>query len=360
MSSWYDAEMLTRSMRVRLAFTTSITFVIFAGCGSPAPEEAVVASSGVESSVTASSEPEAPSPRHDGPFLRVLGIAQDGGFPHAACEHELCRRARVEPDLASPVASLGLVVPRPDGGKGVYLVDATPDVRQQLDLLRDVRDRPGDRVDRAPLDGVLLTHAHIGHYLGLAFFGFEAVHTRGLPLHVTPRMADFLRANGPWDQLVEKGNIAIVAHAPDAETFTLDGITVRMIGVPHRDEYSDTVGFLFAGPSRRVFYVPDTDTWDTWRPGLIDVLEGHDVDVAILDGSFYSLDELPGRDISQVRHPLVIQTMDLLAAWVAGGGRAIFSHLNHSNPALDPGSDERSVIESRGFEVATVGLEIEL
>jgi len=294
------------------------------------------------------------------PYLRVLGIAQDGGFPHAACEHELCRRARVDSDLASPVASLGLIVPRAAGGNGVYLVDATPDVRQQLDMLRDVRDPPGDRVDRAPLDGVLLTHAHIGHYLGLAFFGFEAVHTQGLPLHVTPRMAAFLRTNGPWGQMVEKGNVALVEHAPNTDPFELDGVSVRMIAVPHRDEYSDTVGFLFAGPKRRVLYVPDTDTWDTWQPSLVEVLERESVDVAILDGSFYSLDELPGRDLPVVRHPLVVQTMDLLETWVAGGGRVLFSHLNHSNPALDPSSDERRAITTRGFEVARVGLEIDL
>lgn len=319
-----------------------------------------------ERSATSEAASSAQTPTPQGtPFLRVLGTAQDGGFPHAACEHELCRRARLDDSLASYVASLGLVLPQHGGGNRVFLVDATPDIRDQLDLLRDVRDLPQNRVDRAPVDGVLLTHAHIGHYLGLAFFGFEAVHTRDLPVFATARMAAFLRANGPWGQLVTKGNIALVEQAPGTR-FTLgaaaDGATVEveMLAVPHRDEYSDTVGFLFAGPNRTVLYVPDTDGWAAWRPPLREVLDRLQVDVAILDASFYSLDELPGRDLASVRHPLVTQTMELLADWVAAGGEVVLSHLNHSNPALDPSSEARAAIEAAGFEVATLGQAIGL
>ena len=311
-----------------------------------------------------------PSPAPDrvgdvaAPFLRVLGVAQDGGLPHAACEHGFCRRARRDPRLASPVASLGLVIPGTER-PGIYLVDATPDVRVQLDALVDVRQPPQDRVDRAPVDGVLLTHAHMGHYLGLAFFGFEAIHTQGLPVFSTPKMAAFLRRNEPWGQLVRIGNLELRERAP-GQTFRLGagagagGVGVEVIAVPHRDELSDTVGFLFAGPTRRVLYVPDTDGWQHWQPTLPEVLAASAVDVALLDGTFYSMDELPGRDIATVRHPLIFQTMDLLGDWVAAGGEAVFIHLNHSNPALDPASDARATVEARGFRVAAFGEEIAL
>lgn len=349
--------------RVWFAWGTAWIAISLFGCGShddranpPSPAQPVTA----EPSPTSFPATGATT---SVPFLRVLGTAQDGGFPHAACEHDLCRRARTEPALRSHVASLGLVVSGADQTREVFLIDATPDIRAQLDRLRDVRALPADRVDRAPVDGVLLTHAHLGHYTGLAFFGFEAVHTRDLPVFATPRMAAFLRDNEPWRQLVSLRNIALVEQPP-ASRFVLgtgDGaVTVTMLQVPHRDELSDTVGFVLAGPNRRAIYVPDTDGWAQWETPLSEVLEREAIDVAILDASFYSLDELPGRDVASIRHPLITQTMDLLSPWVEAGGQVIFSHLNHSNPALDPTSPARAAIEARGFTVAHDGQEIGL
>lgn len=135
-------------------------------------------------------EAEAPA----GPFVRVIGTVQDGGLPHAGCTCERCEAARRDPARRRLVASLAVVLPA--SGR-VYLVDASPDLHEQLDLLADVRDPPAGATDRVPVDGVLLTHAHIGHYLGLAFFGYETMHTRDLPVFATPRMAAFLRGNGP-------------------------------------------------------------------------------------------------------------------------------------------------------------------
>ncbi len=302
--------------------------------------------------VSGASGAEAPR----GPFVRVLGIAQDGGFPHAACEHRACRDAREGRAPRHLVASLAVVVPAEET---VFVIDASPDVREQLDLLRDVRDLPADRVDRAPIDGLFLTHAHIGHYLGLAFFGFEAVHTSALPVWATAPMADFLRGHGPWSQLVELGNIELRTLRPEAAVAIGGGVTVTAFNVPHRDELSDTVAFRIDGPRRTVLYVPDTDKWATWEPSLPERLS--DVDVALLDGSFYSADELPGRSVEEIGHPMIGTTMELLQAQVAGGElEVIFIHLNHSNPALVTGSPERSAIEDRGFSVAVEGLEIDL
>jgi pyrroloquinoline quinone biosynthesis protein B len=290
------------------------------------------------------------------PFVRVLGTAQDGGFPHAACEHEACRRARAGELAPRLVASLGLVLP---ATHEVFLIDATPDIRPQLDALRDVRTLPPDRVDRHPVDGIFLTHAHIGHYLGLAFLGFEAVHTSDLPVWATPRMAAFLTANGPWSQLVSLGNIALRPLASGEPVELSAGVRVSAFQVPHRDEFSDTVAFVVRGPHRTVLYVPDTDKWSTWAPPLLERLAG--IDVALLDGSFYSTDELPGRSVEQIGHPLMGSTMDLLQQRVDAGHLAVyFTHLNHSNPALLPDSDARREIERRGFAVAAEGQEIAL
>jgi pyrroloquinoline quinone biosynthesis protein B len=291
-----------------------------------------------------------------GPFVRVLGTAQDGGLPHAACTCERCELARHDPEARRLISSLALVLP---GSDQVYLIDATPDVRAQLDLLADVRRAPRSRVDRRPVDGVFLTHAHIGHYLGLAFFGFEAVHTSELPLMVSPRMADFLRRNGPWSQLVELRNIELRELTPGTPVALEGGVSVTAVSAPHRDEYADTLGFVIAGPNRRIFYLPDTDSWQAWTQSLPSFLEG--VDVAVLDGTFFSLNELSGRSVESIGHPLIQQSMDLLEDLVAEGRTEIyFTHLNHSNPAVQPDSQERQVIESRGFKVLGEGQEIVL
>lgn len=283
-----------------------------------------------------------------GPRIVVLGTAQDGGVPHAACSCSRCLAARREPGLRRWVSSLGVVTER-----RAFLVDATPDVREQLEELRLATGRGHEAmggVDRQPLGGVLLSHAHMGHYLGLAFFGFEAIHTRHLPVFATQRMCDFLRRNNPWRELLRRGNIALYI-APVGEPFELaDGVMVTPIASPHRDELSDTVGYLFRGPRASLLYVPDTDGWDKWRPPLAELARG--VDYALLDGTFYSASELPGRDVAEIGHPLITRTMDLLAPLVAGGKpRVFFTHLNHSNPALETGSAARREIERRGFRV---------
>ncbi|MCZ6726382.1 MAG: MBL fold metallo-hydrolase [Acidobacteria bacterium] len=297
-----------------------------------------------------------PVPTERGPFVRVLGTVQDGGLPHAACEHAGCRLVREGRAPKRFISSLALVLPET---RQVYLFDATPDLREQLDALRDVRTLPIDRVDRAPVDGVFLTHAHIGHYLGLAFFGFEAVHTTALPVWATPRMSRFLSTNGPWSQLVETGNIALRPLPLDRAVELAAGVSVAAFAVPHRDELSDTVGFRIEGPNRSLIFVPDTDKWATWEPSLLERLTG--VDVALLDGSFFSADELPGRDVTQIGHPMIGRTMGLLQERVTAGSlEAFFIHLNHSNPALLADSAERREIEARGFAVAQEGQEFGL
>ncbi len=289
------------------------------------------------------------------PFVRVLGSVQDGGFPHAACHHDACRAAR-ESGHHRFVTSLAVVLPR--SGK-TYLFDATPDLADQLELLADVRQPPPDRVDRAPVDGVFLTHAHIGHYLGLALFGFEAIHTHGLPVFCTPRMARFLRSNGPWSQLVELENIRLEEIGLGEPRSLGEGVSVSAIRSPHRDELSDTVGFLIRGPHKRLLYLPDTDSWDAWSVPLLEVLSG--VDIALIDGTFYSADELPGRDVSSIGHPLIEETIRRFSGNPRLDAKRIyFTHLNHSNPALDPESAASERIREAGFGIVGEGDEFDL
>ena len=294
--------------------------------------------------------------RSDTPRLVALGTAQDGGFPHAACSCAQCERARTRPGDARLISSLALVLPSP---KRTYLIDATPDIRPQLDRLRALRGTTAGRVDRVPVDGVFLTHAHLGHYTGLAFFGYESIHTRDLPVFCTPSMAHYLETNGPWSQLVRLENVELHPTEPGRSIDLDANVTVTAIRVPHRDEYADTVGFIFRGPARSAIYVPDTDSWSAWEPSLIHVLDG--IDVAIIDATFFSAAELPGRDVSKIGHPLVEASMDLLEPLVKAGLLEVyFTHLNHSNPAIFVDSPEHREIERRGFAVLAEGQEIPL
>jgi pyrroloquinoline quinone biosynthesis protein B len=289
----------------------------------------------------------APGPQDLGPKVVVLGTVQDGGMPQIGCTDARCTAARKDPSKKRHVASLAIDFPKSDH---VYLIDATPDFSDQVEKVHTFRHHPEGRVDRMPVDGILLTHAHIGHYLGLAFLGFESLNTKDMPTWCSPRMAEFLRTNGPWSQLVKLGNIAIHEFEIGKPFPLEEGVTVTAIKVPHRDEYSDTVGFLIKGPRKTLFYVPDTDTWKTWQTPITEVLA--DVDYALVDATFYSPDELPDRDVTKIKHPLVTVSMDLLEPLVKKGRLHVyFTHMNHSNPALDAGGPARKAIEARGFRV---------
>lgn len=282
-----------------------------------------------------------------GPKVVVLGTVQDGGMPQIACTDARCTAARKNPALRRNVASLAIDFPKTDH---TYLIDATPDFGEQMEKVHTFRHHPEGRVDRMPIDGVLLTHAHIGHYLGLAFLGFESLNTKDMPTWCSPRMAEFLRTNGPWSQLVKLKNIDIHEFEIGKPFPLEEGVTVTPIKVPHRDEYSDTMGFLIKGPHKSLFYVPDTDTWTTWQTPVTEILK--DVDYALLDATFYSPDELPDRDVTKIKHPLVTVSMDLLEPLVKKGRlKVYFTHMNHSNPALDEGGPARKAIEARGFRV---------
>ncbi len=266
-----------------------------------------------------------PAAQGDGPFAIVLGVAQDGGYPQAGCNRPDCAAAWKDARLRHRVASLAIVDPR---SRQRWILDATPDFPSQLRTLDEIAPRSAD----APLlDGILLTHAHIGHYLGLAQLGREVLGAKAVPVYAMPRMREFLEHNGPWDQLVRLGNIAIRPIEADREIALNERIRVTPIVVPHRDEYSETVGFVVRGPSRAILFLPDIDKWEKWPTPLESVLER--VDVAYLDGTFFTAAELPGRNLSEIPHPLVAETMQRLAGSPLRG-RVRFIHLNQSNPLL--------------------------
>ena len=272
----------------------------------------------------------------------VLGIAQDGGVPHLGCRQKLCVEARRDPSKRRRVASLGLV----DAIAGKrFVIDATPDFAEQV-----------ARLGGLP-DGILLTHAHIGHYLGLAQLGREVVNAREMPVYCTPSMARFLRDNGPWKRLVTLGNIAIHEIEPDREFALTDSLRVTALRVPHRDEDSDTVAYLVAGPSRKLLWLPDIDKWEKWDRRVEDVVR--DTDIAFLDGTFSSAGEIPGRSLAEIPHPLVPETVARLSEASVPPHKVFFVHLNHTNSLLWDGAAVRR-LRRKGFGVAFEGQRVPL
>jgi pyrroloquinoline quinone biosynthesis protein B len=269
----------------------------------------------------------------------LLGIAQDGGVPHAGCDCAHCSRAWTDPAFRQFVTCLGLV---DHASRQSWLIDATPDFREQLHALHNL-------APDCPLTGIVLTHAHIGHYTGLIYLGREAMGRRDVPVYATPRLASFLRDNAPWSQLVALRNIELRLLTPGADTQLSPHLRLTSLLVPHRDEHSDTLALVVNGPTRRLFYCPDLDAWDEWEHDLRGFVTK--MDVALLDATFFSADELPGRDLSEVPHPLVTDTAERLAG-VNCDVRLI--HLNHTNPLLASGP-EREWLAARGIAVGTFG-----
>lgn len=278
------------------------------------------------------------------PYVIVLGVMQDGGLPHAGCEKFCCRDAWTNSALKKNVSCLGIVDPV---SNEIWMVDATPDFPQQYRRLQD------QLPDRPTLSGIFLTHAHIGHYSGLMYLGREVMGASQVPVYAMPRLRDFLSTNGPWSQLISLRNIA-VRPLEDSVTVRLnERLSIMPFRVPHRDEFSETVGFQIKGPSKTVVYIPDIDKWEKWNIKIEAWVSN--VDYAFLDGTFFSSQEIPGRSMDEIPHPLISETMQRLSALpVSEKKKVYFIHLNHTNPAISSGESKRSIFTS-GFQLAVEG-----
>lgn len=289
-------------------------------------------------------------PPDDRPYAVVLGIAQDAGYPQAGMKES---PAWEDPSLRRMAASLGIV--DPSSGRR-FLIDATPDFKYQLhhlDRLAPVADTPG-------LDGIFLTHGHVGHYTGLLHLGREVIGAHDVPVYAMPRMNRLLRENAPWELLVRLAAIELRPLAAGEAVELAPGLRVTPFEVPHRDEYTETVGFLVEGPQRALLFLPDIDKWERWDE-TGERIESwiRRVDVAYLDGTFFADGEVPGRAMAEIPHPFIEESLERFARLPARERRKIrFVHLNRTNPALFSESAAARAVRDAGMSVA-VELEIE-
>ncbi len=276
--------------------------------------------------------------------LVVLGIAQDAGYPQMECYQPHCMRAWNDKSKRRLATSLGII---DRTNKTNYLFEATPDIKQQLFRLHQLAPRT-----EYSLAGVFLTHAHMGHYTGLMHFGREAVGSKNLPVYAMPKMAKFLSQNGPWEQLVKLKNIQLHLLQANQKKELSNQLAVMPLLVPHRDEYSETVGFKIFGPNKTALFIPDIDKWQKWNLDIAEQVK--QVDFALLDATFFANGELPNRDMSEVPHPFVEESMQLLKLLPkTEKQKVIFIHFNHSNPLLIENSPAQQKVISNGFRFAT-------
>jgi pyrroloquinoline quinone biosynthesis protein B len=277
----------------------------------------------------------------------VLGTTQDAGFPQVACKKECCKEVFSHPELHGMVSSLGLIdVPN----SKTYMFDATPDFVDQMKMITSLERKS----DNECVDGVFLTHAHIGHYTGLMYLGKEATDADSVPVYAMPRMKEFLTNDGPWSQLVSRENISLQELEDQTSIKLSDEVEVTPFLVPHRDEFSETVGYFIKGPKKTAMFIPDIDKWDRWDEDIVELIK--QVDYAFLDATFYSGEEINSRDISQIPHPFMIESFETFKDLSKEGkAKIIFIHFNHTNPVLKSFRRESKEVLDKGYQIARRG-----
>ena len=277
--------------------------------------------------------------------LVILGTIQDAGSPHIACKKDCCAQLFITPDPNRKVVSLGVIDPE---NSQSFLFEATPDISTQVKALKEF-----SNTEKELPDGIFVTHAHIGHYTGLMYLGKEATNAQQQPVYAMPKMKTFLETNGPWSQLVANENISIRSIQNEQEVVLTPNLKVIPLQVPHRDEFSETVGYKIIGPKKTALFIPDIDKWEKWALDISEVIT--QVDYAFVDATFYDGEEIHTRDISEIPHPFIIESMEKFKAMAASEKKKIyFIHFNHTNPVINPNNKAHQTVVANGFNVATI------
>ncbi len=282
------------------------------------------------------------------PYAVVLGIAQDGGYPHAGCERRCCANLWKNDSLKKMVSCISVIDPK----SGLaWMIDATPDFAKQYHIIT--------KEHNARLAGIFLTHAHIGHYTGLMHLGREVMGSKNIVVYAMPKMKLFLENNEPWKQLVSLKNIHIIKIEDKKEIILSKNLLIEPFKVPHRDEFSETVGYNIIGPKESLLYIPDIDKWDKWEHDILFWIES--TSYALLDGTFYYDGEIPNRNMSEIPHPFIMESMNYFETLLERNQNKIFFiHLNHTNPAIRENSAASRNIIKNGFNVARKGMKLYL
>ncbi len=264
--------------------------------------------------------------------LKILGIAQDGGVPQINCHCRNCSQLKKTNKRLFATSFLVKINPTFN-----LLIDASPDLRYQINFK-----------EFNNIKAIILSHAHAGHFLGLFHFGFEVSNKKGVSVFVSKKMASFLTHNQPWKQMVDKQNLSLKIFK-SGQGFVLQNLKIRPLKVPHRDELTDTYGFIIKN-QKKILIITDISKWQHWNNSLPNLIK--EVDLAFIDGTFFDRKELLHRNINKIGHPMIKETMKLLQPLkIAEKNKIHFIHLNHSNPVISV-KKTKNIIRKMRFKIA--------
>jgi pyrroloquinoline quinone biosynthesis protein B len=296
--------------------------------------------------------------------IRILGSAAGGGFPQWNCRCPTCEAGR-EGVRARPRTQSSLAI---RGGEGPwFLVNASPDARQQLEAITEPHI---DGVRSPPIAGVLLTDAEIDHTAGLLLLresaspvrvygrtGVERALRQGYPvLSMLERYCGL-----EWQTLEPELALPLGGSSLTVESFDTGGDAPRYLDGSGVE--LEASGFVFRDRAGGgvVTYAPGLARLDD---AVLARLAASDL--ALVDGTFWSDDELAGlgisarsaRDMGHLPLSGPGGTLETLAALERP--RKALVHINNTNPILLEDSPERAAVLRAGVEVAYDGLEVEL
>ena len=206
----------------------------------------------------------------------------------------------------------------------------------------------------------MLTHAHLGHIEGIGQFGKEAMGCRNLTLVASESVALILQEKKLMNPFVRAD-----FGSQNLPKFQQGGVVFDFIPVPHRDDTSDTHAILISGENKRVLFLPDHDDWEQTLKSVgytnpNEWFQSLGATHVLLDATFWNGEELSGRDMKDVPHPTVEDSLARLQEGGIGGPEIILIHLNHTNPLNNPNSHQSRMVEDAGHSIGQRGLTIEL
>ena len=304
----------------------------------------------------------------------VLGAAAGGGVPQWNCGCPVCRASRSEqPYLQSTQASIAVSA----DGDHWYLINASPDLRQQLIATPQLHPRAG-KLRHSPIAGVILTNGEIDAVAGLLSM------REGWPftIYAHARVLSILKANSIFNVLSEKNvrrqpielDLAFEPTLPDGAA---SGLEITPFAAPGKSAWylegsAHPAGDDGAGDTLGL-RVRDTTTGKYFYflaacAGVTDELKSRLAGAPLIffDGTVWRDDELIaaglGNKTGQGMGHIAMSGDSGAIAALAGLGidRKIFLHINNSNPVLLRDSAERKTAERAGWQIAADGMEITL
>ncbi|MGA8098757.1 MAG: MBL fold metallo-hydrolase [Candidatus Cybelea sp.] len=300
-------------------------------------------------------------------IVRVLGSAAGGGVPQWNCACMHCQAARLGRAPRRTQSSLAVSA---DGTRWL-LLNCSPDIATQIEAFAPLHP---SHPRGTPITAMLFTDANVDHIGGLAVLrqrgaaGF-LVRSSTVVREVAvaqPAFAPFARSPHRWLEVP----LDSPCVAEDGDDIVGNALRVRALAVPgttpgydgRRTARGAVVAYEVAdrGSERGLLFAPVFSAIDA---PLLEAIGR--AAVAFLDGSFYDDDELidasllhkHGRDLG---HQPVGGSDGTLAHLRGTGTRVVFTHLNNSNPMLDPNSSAYASVREFGGEIAYDGMELTL